>query len=639
MKKEEMLLAINEIDEKFIAEAAPNEAAPKQSKHYGRNRLAIVAACLCAFAAALGLILFLPYDTSPPDVSEYADSEYYEIIQKINALNYQKPAYKNNWERLCAELSDLVMSQDKSAEDSEAPSDGSSIEDANYQETTDNQTAGVIEADLIKRSDKYIYYLDGMCLKVYSIQGEASELIGSHFFNYMDDTVFFYSDEWEFFLSSDCKTITVLAPCSQKERGACVAVISVDVSDPANMTEIQTVLLTGSYLSARLTDGKLLLLNEFRVDGADFSAEESFLPQIDAGNGFESIPAEDIVAPKTLTSARYTIVCKFDAASLALEDCSAFLSYSDTVYVSEQNVYVTRSFSEESTEGEYVFQTAMTEISWLSYTGEDLTLQGSTVVAGYVKDQYSLDEHDSMLRVVTTTRVAKSEKRGDEGNIVYDIATIDDTNASLYCIDLDSQQIAAQVTKFAPEGEVVRSVRFDGETAYVCTSVELRDPVFCFDLSDPDNITYKHTGTIDGYSTSLVNFGNGYLLGIGIGVSGNRTESVKLEIYEETENGVSSVCKYELPGASYSSDYKSYLIDRENQLVGLGFSMGSAQYTDGSYLLLSFDGYRLHEVATVPLAGDNSRKRAVYIDGYLYAFGPNNFLVVPVLQNDGEAAE
>lgn len=636
MKKEEMLLAINEIDEKFIAEAAPNEAAPKQSKHYGRNRLAIVAACLCAFAAALGLILFLPYDTSPPDVSEYADSEYYEIIQKINALNYQKPAYKNNWERLCAELSGLVMSQDKYAEDSEAPSDGSSIEDANYQETTDNQTAGVIEADLIKRSDKYIYYLDGMCLKVYSIQGEASELVGSHFFNYMDDTVFFYSDEWEFFLSSDCKTVTVLAPCSQKERGACVAVISVDVSDPANMTEIQTVLLTGSYLSARLTDGKLLLLNEFRVDGADFSAEESFLPQIDAGNGFESIPAEDIVAPKTLTSARYTIVCKFDAASLALEDCSAFLSYSDTVYVSEQNVYVTRTYREQSSEGSYTTETAVTEISCLSYAGKELAFQGSAVVAGYVNNQYSLDEYENMLRVVTTTSYTKYRS----GQADTDLFWIDgSTNASLYCIDLANWQIAAQVTKFAPEGEVVRSVRFDGETAYVCTSVELRDPVFCFDLSDPDNITYKHTGTIDGYSTSLVNFGNGYLLGIGIGVSGNRTESVKLEIYEETENGVSSVCKYELPGASYSSDYKSYLIDRENQLVGLGFSMGSAQYTDGSYLLLSFDGYRLHEAATVPLAGDNSRKRAVYIDGYLYAFGPNDFLVVPVLQNDAEAAE
>lgn len=635
MKKEEMLLTINEIDEKFIAEAAPKEDAVAQIKRLRSKHFAAIAACLCVVAAALGLILFLPYDTSPPDVSKYADSEYYEIIQKLNALNYQKPAYKNNWERLCAGISKFWRGDLEKDNSASGPSGELAVANQTYQETTDNQTAGVIEADLIKRSDKYIYYLDGACLKAYSIQGGDSDEIGSYYFKYKDDTVSFYSDEWEFFLSSDCKTATILAPCSKKERGACTAIISVDVSDPTNMTEINTVLLTGSYLSARLTDGKLLLLNEFRVDGSDFSAEGNFLPQLDTGNGLESIPAEDIVAPETLTSSRYTIVCKFDAASLSLEDCSAFLSYSDAFYVSEKNVYVTRAYREKSTEGSNTVETAMTEISCLSYAGEALTLQGSAVVAGYVKDQYSLDEYENLLRVVTTTSRVKYRDNAQDNHAFRQIGS-SVTNASLYCIDLDNWQIAAQVSDFAPQGETVRSVRFDKDAAYVCTSVELTDPVFFFDLSDPANISYKHTGTIAGYSTSLVNFGNGYLLGIGIGADRN---VAKFEIYEETANGVSSVCKYELPGISYSDEYKSYLIDRENRLIGFGFSDGFAEYTGGNYLLLSFDGYSLHEVANVPLSGNNSRKRAVYIDGYLYAFGSNGFQVVPVFLNSGETAE
>ena len=81
--------------------------------------------------------------------------------------------------------------------------------------------------------------------------------------------------------------------------------------------------------------------------------------------------------------------------------------------------------------------------------------------------------------------------------------------------------------------------RFDGTDAYVCTAVQLTDPVFFFDLSDMDNITYKETGTIEGFSTSLVNFGNGYLLGIG---TGNVWGSLKIEIYEESATGVVSVC-------------------------------------------------------------------------------------------------
>lgn len=634
MKKEKMLLAMNEIDEKYIAEAAPRSAPSASEKRYRWTRFAVVVACLCIVVTALGLVLFLPYNTNPPDVSEYADSEYYAVIQKINAVNYVRPRYKNNFQRLLAGVSNLL----RGGAEKQDGSMGVGIANGNetYQEATDNQVAGIIEADRIKRSDKFIYYLNGASLEVYSIQGDASEQVGSYYFKFRDGTVSFYSDDWEFFLSPDCKTVTVLAPCIKENRGACVAVLSVDVSDPAKITEKSTVLLSGSYLSSRMADGKLLLLSEFHVEGTDFSSEENFLPQIDTGNGFQSIPAENIFAPETLTTARYTVVCKFDGATLTLEDCAAFLSYSEEVYVSAQNIYLTRSFSEETVEGKYRYRTSMTEISCLSYAGEAFGYPGSVTVAGYVNNQYSLDEYENILRVVTTTNVSQYAKGSSDSECRLPLNWSGETSASLYCIDLDSWQITAEVKNFAPKGETVRSVRFDRDAAYVCTSVVLSDPVFFFDLSDLSNITYKDTGTIDGYSTSLVNFGNGYLLGIGIGAEWN---TAKFEIYEETANGVSSVCKFELPGVSFSSEYKSYLIDRENRLIGFGFSDDAAEYTGGNYLLLSFDGYSLHEVANVPLSGNNSRKRAVYIDGYLYTFGPNGFQVVPVWQNNGETAE
>ncbi len=633
MKREKMLLAMNEIDEKFIEEATPCTVPNAAEKRYRWTRFAAVAACLCIVVTALGLVLFLPYNTNPPDVSEYADSEYYAVIQKINAVNYVRPRYKNNFQRLLAGVSNLFGGVDKSAE-----SEGNAISDGNetYQEATDNQVAGIIEADRIKRSDKYIYYLDQASLKVYSIEGEASMQVGSYSFESKDENVSFYSDEWEFFLTSDCKTVIVLAPCAPKSGGAYIALISVDVSDPTNITEKSTVLLTGGYLSSRMADGKLLLLSQFHVQGTDFSSEENFLPQIDTGNGFQSIPAENIFAPDTLTDARYTVVCKFDGATLALEDCAAFLSYSEEVYVSAQNIYLTRSFSEETVKGQYRYRTSMTEISCLSYADGAFEYPGSVTVAGYVNNQYSLDEYENILRVVTTTSVSQYAKKGFDSEYSLPLNRSEETSASLYCIDLDSWQITGEVKDFAPKGETVRSVRFARDTAYVCTSVVLSDPVFFFDLSDLSNITYKDTGTIDGYSTSLVNFGDGYLLGIGIGADWN---VAKFEVYEETSGGVSSVCKFELPGVSYSTEYKSYLIDRENRLIGFGYDKEFADYADGNYLLLSFDGYRLHEVASVPLTGNNSDKRAVYIDGYLYAFGSNDFQVVPVWSNSGGTAE
>ena len=91
------------------------------------------------------------------------------------------------------------------------------------------------------------------------------------------------------------------------------------------------------------------------------------------------------------------------------------------------------------------------------------------------------------------------------------------TNASLFVINLSDNSIRASVEGFAPEGEEVASVRFEGDKLYVCTAVIrlFSDPVFFFDLSDYENITYTDTGYIEGFSSSLINLGEGYLLGIG----------------------------------------------------------------------------------------------------------------------------
>jgi uncharacterized secreted protein with C-terminal beta-propeller domain len=369
----------------------------------------------------------------------------------------------------------------------------------------------------------------------------------------LQNTTYTYKDKCEFYLSSDCKTVTIVAPCYPKTGNTCVGVVSLDVSDPANITEKRKAFITGSYLSSRMVDGNLLLISQFYVGSKpDFSEEKNFLPQIDDGNGMKSIPAGDIISPDTLNSPQYTIVCKLDEATLKLKGSSAFLSYSNTVYVSADSVYVTRTYTNQKDEDDIATTAVMTGISRLLYSGKTFENKGSVNFRGYVKDQYSLDEYKNTLRVVTTTN---DQRNG--------------TSASLYCIDLDSLNVVSEVKDFAPKGEVVRSVRFDKQSAYVCTAVQRRDPVFFFDLSDLNNITCKKTGTIDGYSNSLVTFGNGYLLGIGVGSSSG---TLKIEVYEESENGVVSVCKYEVPNVDYSTDYKSYYIDRENKLIGLGYT-------------------------------------------------------------------
>ena len=175
MKKTDWYRAISLADDKYVAEADPNNIIrPKRNKVL----ISLIAACACFALLLCNLWLFIPYDTDPPDVSRYKNSEYYGIIQKLNVLTYQKPKYKNNADKLLAFtnrfFNDVAKDMAEGTLDAPTygPPEGSSDE---YHEITDNQVEGIIEADRIKRSDKYIYYLDHEVLRVYSIDKENTK--------------------------------------------------------------------------------------------------------------------------------------------------------------------------------------------------------------------------------------------------------------------------------------------------------------------------------------------------------------------------------------------------------------------------------------------------------------------------------
>lgn len=585
--------------------------AEKQAQQKKRKAWIAGIGGLCAVAVILA-VLFVPYDTTPPDMSAHRNSPYYQVIQRLNAAMHKAPEYKNNFEYFGASLEEVLrygIFGGLKAGSSAPEMDGVDMESSlsgtgNYQEVTDNQVAGVIEADLFKRTDKHIFYLQGVrndVLVAYSIAQDASKEVGRYEIN--NDR---QHDGWvhgtQMYLSADGNTATLILTGYGKVAGnaptAYVQVISLDVSQPENIREKGQMFFTGSNISSRMVDGKLMLINRHYISNVDFEKEETFLPQMGTPGNMQVIAAEDIICPEKVNMLRYTVVAVLDENGLTNASSKAFLGYTDEVYVSRSNIYATQEYMKDCT---------MTDISWLSY-GEELEYRGSVSVAGWVKDQYSMDEYEGILRVVTST---------DDGGT--------GRNASLYCIDIESKKVVASVERFAPEGERAESVRFDGHMAYVCTAevITLTDPVYFFDLSDLENITVKDTGTIDGYSSSLVNFGDGFLLGIGYG--DNR--QLKIEIYAETADGVESVSSFEME-CDFSEDYKSYLIDRENRLVGLGVWSYKTGQTE--YVLLGFDGVQMYKLQQIPLEGNVHQMRAALIDGWLYLLA-EEFKVVPLV--------
>lgn len=635
--KKKWLQSLGGVDNKYVAEAAPAGAARKRSGKSVRM-VAILAACLAFILLAGTFALFIPYPTTPPNVSAYANSQYYGIIQKLNEYNYRPPEYKNTFDMLVNTIPNMFKSFDNvsgAAPESAPPNE--------YREITDNQVSGVIEADLIKRSDSHIFYLASGVLYIYSIQGEDSQKISTYEVNQYGVTGFTAE---EFFLSLDCKTLTVISSYvdkSSKKSIPFVKVITLDVSDPALIQEISNVDVSGQYLSSRLTEHGLLLMTTMRCNNPDYDDERTYIPQVETADGMQSLALDSIISPDKLSNASYTVMLLMNDVGSAVKDTAAYLSYSQDVYVSADAIYATRQYTEfgEAINAETPYSTR-SEISCLGYGADGFEKRGSITVDGYVLDQYSMDQYEGTLRVVTTTQTGVQRRHSNAfGGYNSDLMVSfnGNTSANLYVIDLATMKIAASVEQFAPIGETVRSARFDGTQAYVCTAIQQTDPVFFFDLSDLDNITVKETGTIEGFSTSLVNFGDGFLLGIGQESGG----TLKLEIYTEGEQDVQTYCKLVLLSTEYYPDYKCYYIDRENGLIGLGihtwdrieleeyhaFKYENFRY---GYIVLHFDGQSISEVLRIEYGQNDlmQQMRGVYIDGYYYVLNGDHFDVKPL---------
>ena len=660
MRNKKFLRAFDSVDEKYIDEADPDAvfAAAGKSKRLSAaaiRKIIVIAASLC-LVTALSLVLFLPFNTEN-EIEQYEKDPYYKVIAALDAMDRRDDEPKNNFEIFAGIINGMLGGGIKGEVDyapkddfvsnsgnmegvvmpgGDASNGNSALGNGKYEEATDNQVDGVIEADLIKRTDKYIFYLDrfggGAVLRVYSIAGEDSVQISEHKITFSGNATDVYYGQMEFYLSKDANAVTVLAPGYSREVGVYTELISLDVSDVTNIHKKASVVLTGNYVSSRNTNGNLLLISQFTAaEKPDFSDESTFLPQIIIDGKATSVAPEDIVLPEVLDSRIYTVVTMLDEDDLSVKGNVAYLSFSNNHYVSEDTVYVTRSYIGERTAGDVTYRGPVTEIVALGYNADGFEKKQGVTVEGRVKDQYSLDQHKGILRVVTTTETAAyREEKKDSGVIMREYVDRGESNAALWCIDLETMKVVASVEDFAPDGETVQSVRFDGDYAYVCTAVivTFTDPVFFFDLSDLNNITYKDTGDIKGYSSSLVDFGDGYLLGIGYG---NDRNTLKIEIYVEGENGVIPLCAYERRDTQFSEDYKSYYIDRENSLIGLGVYGYDKNGDYGCYyVILHFNGFEFIEKTFVEIGADPAEMRGAYIDEYFYILGAQYFEVTKV---------
>lgn len=649
-KSERLVSQMSFIDERFVAEAAPT--SEKKSRVHSLGRFAALAACL-ALIVGLGAYLFVPFQPVSSDLSAYRSSEYYPLIEGIEsyALSLRnEKTYKNNFDKIVSNIDldfglkgDMAPSDDIVMDDAFAPGDtnsGSAESSINgeYQETTDNQVAGVIEADIMKRTDRYIFRLGckdknayynekypALYLNIYEIAGEATSLVCSYKVPTLSGENVL--KDCEMYLAEDGSSVTVIKSYIRNDSRSRIGVMRIDLTDVTRPALAECISIDGLYDTSRLMDGKLLLVSKhyFNVKSVDYSDPTTFVPTLDRGNGDEPLKFDDIVYPSEITSACYSVVTLLDSSDLDVLGANGLLNFTNSLYISENRAYLTREYLKGSDE-EYVSD-VMSEIAVLGL-GETLSHERNVNVRGSIADRFCLDEYEGNLRVVTSV-----EDSIEVAGFGYSYRQ--NKSASLYVISLSDGSLVASVEEFAPEGDEVASARFDGDELYVCTAViaQFTDPVYYFDLSDLSSITHKNTGYIDGFSSSLIDLGDGYLLGIGrLDWSYN-----KVEVWRESVEGVESASSFEFNG-DYSSEYKTYFIDREHRMFGFVSSYYYDEKTDKSYsnvfILLQFDGFDLVTVLVEGVESNANDVRSALIGDYLYVTTSHSVNVFKVLSSD-----
>lgn len=274
-----------------------------------------------------------------------------------------------------------------------------------------------------------------------------------------------------------------------------------DIADRSKPELIRTVSQQGHTVSSRMIGTVLYTVTSY-TDWVQAADDHLPVPEV---NGLK-VSCSDIIHFDTADS-RYTVITATDTADKDSETTSlSVLSPSNQIYCSESNLYILRSCYN----GEKGNTTAITKIS---LDGTKLTCTANGEVKGSFNNNYSFDEYEGNLRVVTTNYNYKTYKNECALHILDGklelIGSIDDITGGL--------------------NEEVKSVRFMGDVAYVVT-FEQTDPLFVLDLSEPTTPVIKGELFMPGYSTYLHPLGGGMLLGIGYGGDEENADLNKLKI-------------------------------------------------------------------------------------------------------------
>lgn len=446
-------------------------------------------ACIAIVAVSLNLA-FTQSNQKPPVTNNSVQSEnavFNTFSSAKEIKKYFKSIEKNN--KSYNFLKDTIK-------DAETAENAASL---TYSKTN-VQVENVDEADIIKNDGEYIYTASSNSenkISIYKPDGKKVKLMSQIEYNNVDD------DENEAFISDIYIYNNSLIAQSYSYDENSWEYTNIDIYSLADIKKpkkIYSFSQQGSYVSSRITNGKLLVISNRYISSDLCKSDEDYLPKAKINSTEKSLSPKDICIVNDSNSESFLIVSEIDLLSKENTAVSKAIAGAGTnIYCNENNLYIANSIWDDQNQSRRLKDISLTlkfntEIYKIDITS-GLKFTAKATVSGAVNNQFSMDEYAGNFRIATT---ASDEKSNDINK--------------LYVFDSDLKKLG-EVEGFA-KGESIQAVRFSGNTAYIIT-YENTDPLFVIDLSNSQKPEIKGSVKISGFSTNLIPISSNQLLGIG----------------------------------------------------------------------------------------------------------------------------
>lgn len=390
-------------------------------------------------------------------------------------------------------------------------------DNSGYSETN-TQVTGVDEADIIKNDGNYIYYLNNGILSIFDTSKKLPELISktkisNHDNMFYDmylsgDTLVLCGGKYEVFHNrlDSSKSYAEYGDLIESDFSYPYHLFTVfavyDISDRKTPNLKRTVEIEGNEVSTRLIGDNLYFVTNKQI--SYFSDNKV--------NDYEILPVYRDTAYSTETQviqpadisyfpeskeAQYLLIGAFDITKEEAVKPQAYLGSGIELYMNTNSLYISKEVDQpriyqDNLSSETMAFSLSTEIYRFAIHGMDIEYVGSGIVNGSLINQYAMDEYNGVLRVASGSY--------SEGN-------------GITTIDIATMKPIASISGLAVE-ERIYSVRFMDDVCYMVTYRNV-DPLFVFDLSNPENPIKTGELKIPGFSQYLHPVGDHYLVGFG----------------------------------------------------------------------------------------------------------------------------